>query len=162
MKNIDYEALRMRVDKRMVSRIHITSRVFFITNLFLYALSTLVSVTVIRDSPNIRFDGARGAIDLALTFAWFGWGLCILFYWISMVMNNPRRIYRMHRQVTEQELGRMAIEAMGSEARLEKPKRHAPHEMELYEMEFSDDGELVATDELFNTSQTRCNSHDTF
>jgi len=87
MQNIDYEAVRARVDQRIASQTNIRNSIIFVINLVVYILFTVISVIVLGNR-DVGFGGASDAVESALIYAWLGWGACILFYGVTLLMQG--------------------------------------------------------------------------
>lgn len=155
MQNIDTDLLRERVNKRMDGQSKIVNWVFFATNILLFVIFVLVSSSLLNGTPGVNSlsPDVGEAVGTALMFGYLGWIMSIFFQGLGLLLSNPRVARMTRQQVAAQELGKMAVEAMDGDA-LEKPKRRSVYDSAV-EMELSDDGELIPTDESRDEPQTR-------
>ena len=133
-QDIDYRRVRKYVDENLSKQKNITQRVFFFISLGMFILFNFFAW--IAFNLGQHEDEVVGA-GIMLTV---GWGVSILYHFITMMLNTKAGERQMRESLTlrgiQQELARLGMEGISELGEMEKPKRRET-------VQLSDDGELV-------------------
>lgn len=149
MSDLDYEAVRGSIEKRLSRQKWLYRILFFVAHMLFFAVSMLVVWGIVAADSQLRdvlfnHDSGAGIIVILPTILWTA---VLLFHAASIYFESGAGEKAIRKQLLMREIGdEMARQIDGESS--EKPKRQAARRMRL-----SDDGEFVSIDEEERTEQ---------
>ena len=144
-QNLDYAAIRRKIERKLVRQKWNYRIGFFIAHLLFYIVSLLLVVRTVQSSAQLRAIPLSTGSDLSalVIVPAILWGMVLLFHVASLYFESSMGEKAIRKQLLMREVGDDILK-MGNldDATLEKPKRHAAA-ADANRLRLSDDGELV-------------------
>lgn len=136
---IDYRAVRRRVESSVKKQKHLTNLFLFALNVFLYVLFMLIAYGIYLSGDGASLsdlfaetsnnDSTLGALVMLST----GWFVSLIFHAVTVFMNTKMGEQQLRDKVIARELGKELLHLDAEEEPFEKRKRM---------LQVADDGEL--------------------
>ena len=160
-QNLDYAAIRRKVEMSLYRQKRVNRIIYFLANLFLYVVTMIAIWTMVlakSDLSNALFRANDSSALLLVILPTILWGTAVLFHFISMMIESGVGEKAIRERLLMREVGEEILrKGLVDEGMLEKPKRRAAA-LETDRVLLSDDGELVPVDEDNHAEQTEQNS----
>lgn len=148
---IDYAALKQRVDARVEQQKRLTGWILLGGNIAIFLIFLVITIGLFGSSPVIQEmlnNDATSEVAVGIILPFIGWLMSITYHGISLAAREGGMEGQIRKQILAREMGSLMYDQLAQAAgeqvgeRLAKPKREGDTREARY-VELGDDGELI-------------------